>query len=325
MKKINRFNMNTFTVMTYNIENMSSMFKKNKLDESRKARFDAVSKTIKSINPDILGIVEASNKVENHQQFIEKYNMDYKIASSQYKRGKQDLIFYYKDKFEVVSIDANYNYYDQWIEDIDNDSIKEVCEFERYPLEVKFKEKQTGKVFLIILLLLKSKGVFSVTELQAYQNFALANRKKLHAQAKKVRERIDYLMINEPDLPVIVMGDYNDSPGLDFYQKIIGESAVETIMGSVFFPERILHNTLYHIKENNPSKAWTTEFTNPTLNTSKMHRSWIDHLCITPNFFDIDSPIKYVLNSGAIAEKTDAAKCASDHYPIYCKFSINSN
>ena len=83
------------------------------------------------------------------------------------------------------------------IEDIDEDTIDEVLRFERKPLEVLFKVN--GKELLIILIAFKSKGVFITANFHKYQSIALANRKKLYGQAKKVRERLDLLLNENPE------------------------------------------------------------------------------------------------------------------------------
>ncbi len=313
-------------IMTYNVETMKKLFKKNKLVQHYLERANAVSDTIKSIHPHILGIVEATNKLADHEYFLKETSLsglDYKIALSKYNRGKQDLMFYYRDPFEVVSIDEDVSYYDDWIEDIDNDSINEVLRFERKPLEVVFQVKGTKKQVLIILVSFKSKGVFSVADINQYQYLAVANRKKLYGQSKKVRNRVDELLDKNPDMSIIIMGDINDEPGMDHFQKQVGASAVETLVGNIYEPSKIFHNTLwYQTKTKNKKDLWTIEYQDPIVFNLKMHRGWIDHIFISPSMLKSDAKIKYIMDSGEIAEKNETSQKASDHYPIYCKVRI---
>ncbi|MCP4295049.1 MAG: hypothetical protein GY786_05540 [Proteobacteria bacterium] len=316
--------MNELKVMSYNIENMKTLFFKNQFAVEQVERINSLEKTILKQTPHLLGIVEASDKKEHHRYFLNNTGLkelEYQIVKSDHKRGKQDLVFYYRDPFEVLSVDTNIDFYNQWIEDIDQDGIKEVCEFERKPLEVLFRLKGTEKTILVILVAMKSKGVFSINDLINHQYLALANRKRLLAQSKKIRERINLLMDQQPELPLIMMGDFNDEPGLDSYERILGASSVDTLMGSIFEPHKILHNTLWHLSKGKSKKdLWTTEYPDLIVQNFGLHKTWIDHIFITNNLMDESKGLSYIKDSGEIIPKDEDAKKASDHYGIYCRF-----
>ncbi len=312
--------------MSYNIERMRELFKKNLVREDCKERLDSIASTILNSSPHILGIVEGSDRQADHDFFLNNTvlkELDYKIAKSDETRGKQDLLFYYRDPFEVVSIDENIDFYQRWIEDIDGDTIDEVMQFERKPMEVIFVEKRTGRQILVILISFKSKGVFSVNDIHSYEHIALANRKKLHGQSKKVRERMDELLKENPDREIIVMGDLNDEPGMDYFQKQVGASAVETIIGNIYSPELIFHCALLHIGNGkNKYDLWTTVYPDPIVANLKKHKAWLDHIFISPGMIKGTSKIKYVKDSGFIAPKNKISQIASDHYPVGCEISV---
>ena len=318
-----------YRIATYNVENQRSLYKEGVLVESSKERYEALAHTIAKIQPQILGIVEGSNITSDHQNFLSHpklKGLKYSIAKSKVSRGSQDLLFYYRDTFEVLSIDDNLHFYDPWHEDIDNDSIEEYLFFERQPLEVRFRHKESGEQFLIILVSFKSKGVFSTTDIYRYEKLALANRKKLFAQSKKVRERLDNLLHSHPELPVIVMGDINDSPGMDHLEKILGFSAVETIMGTVFHPETVFHNALWPLAEElAPHKLWTIDFKDPIVFNHKKHREWVDHIFISPGLYHSKGALRFVKKSGDTANRDQFTKAASDHLPVYCSIEIKES
>ena len=313
-----------YKIMSYNIEQMKDLFKKNSFNNKKTDKTVAVTDTIKAVSPDILGIVEASNKLVHHQKFNENYlkDLNYKIVKSEVKRSRQDLVFYYREPFELVSFDENVNFYDDWIEDIDEDTIDEVLRFERKPLEVLFRIN--GKEIMIILIAFKSKGVFIIANFHKYQSVALANRKKLYGQAKKVRERLDNLMRENPERAIIVMGDLNDEIGMDHFQKIVGASSVETITGNIMEPEKIMHNALWHLKaDDHNNDVWTTEYEDMIVANRKKHRAWLDHIFISPGMMKESSEIKYIKDSGQIGEKNETGFLASDHFPIFCEIEVN--
>ncbi|MBT4288543.1 MAG: hypothetical protein HOD92_14545 [Deltaproteobacteria bacterium] len=320
--------MSEIIVMSYNIENMVSLFHNNQFALDKIEKVKSLEKIIINQQPHILGIVEASNKVKDHQYFIDNTglaDLDYMVGKSSHKRGKQDLVVYYREPFEIVSIDDDINYYDEWIEDIDNDGIKEVCNFERKPMEVIFRIKGSNINFLVILVATKSKGVFSINDIINHQYLALANRKKILAQSKKIRSRVNQLMDEKPDLPLIVMGDFNDEPGMDSYEKMLGASSIETVMGSVFEPDKILHNTIWHLSKKNRNKdLWTTEYPDLIVQNFGLHKAWLDHIFISQNLLNESAKFQYVMNSGNIILKDVNAKRASDHYAVYCKFEVSN-
>lgn len=318
--------MSDLVVMSYNIEHMKKLFYKEGYASGTDERIRSLSNVIARHAPHILGIVEASNKLKHHNLFLSEPELlafNYKIGKSSYERGGHDLVFYFRDPFEIVSLDENVRFYDRWIEDIDDDGIKEVCEFERKPLEAIFSVKETSIRFMIILVATKSKAVFSVNDLLNHQHLALANRKRLLAQSKKIRSRVDQLMSENPELPIIVMGDFNDEPGMDSYEKILGQSSLDTVMGSIYEPEKILHNTLWHLGQSNRKKElWTVEYPDRIVLNTDMHKAWLDHIFVSQNLQHGTSGLKYIQNSGEIIEKDSDAKRASDHFPIYCRLQI---
>ncbi|MBN2529402.1 MAG: hypothetical protein JXR76_23645 [Deltaproteobacteria bacterium] len=313
-------------ITSYNIENMRQLFRKNRFTDDTADRGNAAATTLGKIEPHIAGIVEASDRGGDHEFFLQHpalQKLNLKVAQSTHRRGKQDLVMYYRDPFEVVSVDTHYAFYDPWIEDIDNDSIKEQLSFERKPLEVLFRNRHTGKALLVILVSFKSKGVFLTTDIHQYEHLALANRKKLYGQAKKVRERVDTLLEENVETPVVIMGDLNDEPGFDHFEKLLGASAVETITGNIYYPHRIFHNTLWHYMETGREKdLWTTEFPDRIVANFSMHRAWLDHIFVSPGMLLENSEFRYISNSGAIAKKDAAATLASDHFPIYCDVEV---
>ncbi|MBT4288679.1 MAG: hypothetical protein HOD92_15235 [Deltaproteobacteria bacterium] len=320
--------MQELKVMSYNIENMKNLFFKGKLVSNENKKIKSLEKIITHQRPHILGIVEASDKLSHHHCFIENTdlkNLHYQVGKSNHKRGKQDLVVYYRDPLEIISIDDEIKFYDQWTEDIDHDGIKEVCEFERKPLEVLFRIKGSNIIFLVILVASKSKGVFSVSDLINHQFLALANRKRLLAQSKKIRKRIDQLMSQQPNLPLIIMGDFNDEPGMDSYEKLLGASSIETIMGSVFDPDKILHNTLWYLsKTDKRVDLWTTEYPDLIVKNFGYHKAWLDHIFISRNLLTESGKFRYIRNSGKIIPKDLDAKNVSDHFAIYCKFKVET-
>lgn len=219
---------------------------------------------------------------------------------------------------ELVDIDDAFDYYDEWRSDIDDDGITEISRWERKPLEAVFRYGPDGPLFRVILVHAKSKGIFDVVDLHGYARLALANRKRLAAQAARLRMRIDTLLDSEPYMPFLVMGDMNDGPGFDAYEASIGKSFVETVMGSVFAPDRILLNALVWPCREKPEGVWTARFPDPIVSNAfgREHSAWIDHILASPDLSEQDSSLALVAGSGSVLESSTETRNASDHLPV---------
>lgn len=319
--------MREFTIMSYNIEHMNSMFENNTIKPSEKQRARKIAKVIQDINPHVLGICEAANLPEEHRHFIDNYlsGSGYQLAQG-VSRGRQNLVFYYRLPFSIISIDDALSFYAPWEADIDDDGLKERHKWDRKPLEEVFEIGSGGPRLRIILVHTKSKGIFSVVDLHHFQKISLANRKRLVAQALKLRNRLDQLLQEVHPLPVVVMGDMNDGPGLDPFEMMVGRSFVETAMGSVYQPSRIFHNTLWWMSEDSELKKtlWTADFPDPIVRhpLGYRHRVWIDHIFLSPDTLRPTNTVRYVMNSGKVGSKNKDSREASDHFVVYCKIEI---
>ena len=48
------------------------------------------------------------------------------------------------------------------------------------------------------------------------------------------------------------------------------------------------------------------------------HRVWIDHILVSPDLVDANSPIRLVDGSGAIDARDPTSRRASDHFAVSC-------
>lgn len=307
-----------YTICGYNIEWMNNLFSNNQIKSDEQARATAIADVIERIDPHVLAICEAANSDQEHKHFIDNFlggRYEVVIGAS---RGAQNLVFYIRPPFELDSVDADADFYEPWTVDVDDDGVTEQFRFERRPLEATFRigTHANAQRVRFILVHTKSKGVFDVVDLAGFRNRSLGNRKKLAAQARKLRERLDsYLGASQ--IPTIVLGDFNDGPGLDAEEKVLGRSFVETVMGAVFDPGRVLHNTLYHIATGD---RWTADFPDPIVSNPRnwKHRVWIDHILVSPDMLQPNAALRLVNDSGAIDQRDQTSRTASDHFAVSC-------
>lgn len=112
--------------------------------------------------------------------------------------------------------------------DLDIDATTDRVAFSKPPLEIQV-QTAAGTRFRLIGVHLKSKAPHGASNKEDAMQMAIANRRKQLAQAIWLRQRISAHL--EMGQALIVLGDLNDGPGLDEYEKLFGRSSVEILLG----------------------------------------------------------------------------------------------
>ncbi|MEL6618599.1 MAG: endonuclease/exonuclease/phosphatase family protein [Pseudomonadota bacterium] len=112
--------------------------------------------------------------------------------------------------------------------DLDIDATEDRVVFSKPPLELAV-ETMGGFVFRMLGAHLKSKAPHGARGHDEIMRISIANRRKQLAQAIWLRRRID--MHLAAGIPLMLLGDLNDGPGLDEYEGLFGRSSVEIVMG----------------------------------------------------------------------------------------------
>lgn len=311
-------------VMAYNVKWMADLFEGAVPKPAAVKRVQAIAEVIGRVDPAVVALSEAANDRAVHESFLAGFlpEAGYRLAAGQ-SRGRQDLVVYHRPPFEVVSVDDAYGYYDAWTDDVDQDGVEERLRWERRPLEIVFRVGAGGPTFRLVFVHTKSKGIFDVTDLAGFQSISLGIRKKLVAQATRLRTRLDKLLLAGES--VVVLGDFNDGPGMDAFERVLGGSFVENVMGSVFQPELVFHNTLAWMtrKASDRASLWTVDFPDPIVNPQRgvTHKVWIDHILASPNMVRADAPFRVLPDSGRISARDTVARRASDHFAVHCTVS----
>ncbi len=246
------------------------------------------------IKPDITALVEAPPDQARTEWFVEEHLAgDYDVYQGE-RRGllgmallvRSSLGIHGRTRTKAQSLaDFKLDTYDS-----DRDGIKEVYSWaNRAPLEVTLRGGRLTEPVTFIVLHPKSKGAFIPGDFHAYEQISRANRMKLRAQASAVRARVDALIAQGKRL--IVLGDMNDGPEFDIYSALLGGGFLEPLMGSIWDPDRILHNPHVGVRT---SDRWTIDFYDRVVNPLEASRygapttmrSWIDHILLSPNLRD---------------------------------------
>lgn len=112
--------------------------------------------------------------------------------------------------------------------DLDVDADPDPIVWSKPPLEVEITDT-AGRVMTLIGVHAKSKAPHGARNDADAMRIAIANRRKQLAQCIWLRKRVEQILAEGQ--PLIVMGDFNDGPGLDTYERLFGRSGVEIVLG----------------------------------------------------------------------------------------------
>jgi hypothetical protein len=121
--------------------------------------------------------------------------------------------------------------------DLDIDAKPDLVTFSKPPFEVAVTLNAgagKGAELRLIGVHIKSKAPHGATSAETATRIAIENRRKQLAQSIWLRGRVDEMLAPDAQTastPLIVLGDFNDGPGLDEYEKLFGRSSVEIVLG----------------------------------------------------------------------------------------------
>ncbi len=174
----------------------------------------------------------------------------------------------------------------------------------------------------IIVAHAKSKGIFDNVDFARFEQISERNRKKLYAECLSIRARCDQWLEDHPAMNIIVMGDINDGFGMDYYEQRFRRSAVDTLLGDVWYPEGILRHVLPRPKLGKYGWKPSSGRFQDRLTGDKFN-VLIDHILVTRGIGVSDAMVWNPYLEQDTDEKTaqvtalkDTLLKASDHFPV---------
>ena len=317
----------------FNSDNSLKSLGSSKKDKSLQKQRDGIIASLNAVRPDVLGIVEAPNSTTTTgaqsceiklKNFFSAMGWGhFKVLTGFISPGRQEIALAYDStKYTAKHTPGgkagsvkNPMFNEKFLFDTDDDRIKELYEFCRPPLEAELTETATGNILNIIVMHVKSKGVFTNVDLINLDRESIRNRKKIFAECSWARLRITEWQ--DQNKKVLVMGDINDGPGMDYYESQFGKSGIEMLLGDLFDNAHLLVHPGGRPKWG--PYGWepsSTRYKDPI--TGKQVNAQIDHIMISKNVSFEPNSYK-IWNPSELDEAKDIKtelKAASDHYPI---------
>lgn len=216
-----------------------------------------VGNVINAVDPDVITIQEAAGEPEMRHFFEDFVDGDWTFLRG--SGGGQALIVAAKLNGIVSGIEdgptevGGVDLTAQIMADTNADLVPEGENFARKPQVVNLTAH--GQELRLINNHLKSKFVrdgearFNAGGEQQLGFFAdaLEVRRRISAEAFRIREYLNAVFEDSANALVIVTGDLNDGAGADYFeQNFLTHSVVDRVFGSVFFPQRQLSHVLFH-------------------------------------------------------------------------------
>jgi hypothetical protein len=202
--------------------------------------------------------------------------------------------------------------------DLDADNISETIRFSKPPLELAVSTK-AGTRLRLIGVHAKSKNPYGAIGREAQIRLSIENRRKQLAQCLWIRQRVDAHLAAKESL--LVMGDFNDGPGIDEFEKLFGHSGIEIVLGTA--PDPTTRLTDPHANMALQSKVGLT----PTsarfylAPQKRFFEALLDFIMVSPDLAakDPDWRIWHPFNDPRIMDIPDLREAllqASDHFPV---------
>ena len=202
--------------------------------------------------------------------------------------------------------------------DISGDGTDDLVRFSKPPLELAVTLRG-GQSLRLIGVHAKSKATHSRNPGADDTQIAIENRRKQLAECLWLRARIDRQL--QAGDPLIVMGDFNDGPGQDDYEKLFGKSGVEVVMAPDARPDLRLFDPHADLVINNPNGPMPSTARFWIQPTKSFFEALIDFIMVSPDLaarhptWRIWHPLTDPdINTDPALR--DALLSASDHFPV---------
>ena len=237
-------------IATYNVEWFNTLFDdagellynnswSSRWDVTKAMQIDALAHVFTAMDADAVMIIEApdTSPTRNARRalanFVKTFSLRTKEVLTGFPNDTQQEIALLYDPFVMQAhhdpkTSADAPRFDAAFQmDVDTDAKPEAIVWSKPPLEVELTTA-AGPIRMIGVHA-KSKAPHGARNKSEATRISIENRRKQLAQCIWLRRRVSQHLDAGEDL--IVLGDFNDGPGLDEYEKLFGRSGVEIVLG----------------------------------------------------------------------------------------------
>jgi hypothetical protein len=206
--------------------------------------------------------------------------------------------------------------------DLDADAVTETIRFSKPPLELALTTAG-GTRLRLIGVHAKSKNPYGAVGREAQIRLSIENRRKQLAQCLWLRQRVDGHLAAGDSL--VVLGDFNDGPGIDEFEKLFGHSGVEIVLGTTPDPAQRLTDPHASMALQSKVGLAPTSARFYLAPQKRFFEAPLDFVMVSPDLAAMgpDWRIWHPFNDPRVMATTDLREAllqASDHFPVTIDF-----
>lgn len=329
-------------IATYNVEWFSNLFDdegnlrdngdwSGRHDVTCAAQLAALGIVFTALDADGVMIIEApdSHRRRDGTRALENFASAVGLRARKAVMGfvndtQQEIAFLFDPDMLTVSHDpqGDPRFDDTYRIDLDVDAAPEKVRWSKPPLELAVETKD-GAQLRVIGVHAKSKAPHGARRPDQVMRIAIENRRKQLAQCIWLRERVEeHLDAGES---LVVLGDFNDGPGLDEYERLFGRSGVEIVIGDeddlqLYDPhaETVIRRPLGWMPTS--ARFWMAD-------KKRWMQTLLDYVMVSPDLRDKagDWRIWHPFEDPACErapELREALLTASDHFPVSVELDL---
>ena len=291
---------------------------------SRAEQLAAIAIVLTALEADGIMVIEAPDTGTHRQSVraLERFAARYGLRQSRAVTGfrsetEQEISFLYDPARLTVCHDpqGQPRFDGTFHHDLNGDGLPEPIRFSKPPLELALEAG--GRKLRLIGVHAKSKAPHGARSPADAARIGIENRRKQLAECRWLRNRVEaHLDAGES---LLVMGDFNDGPGLDEFERLFGHSGVEVVLGAGCPPERQLYDphaemALFSRLQPTTARFWSVDW-------QRYFEALLDFIMVSPDLA-AQKPrwrIWHPLNDPkcwAVPDLREALLTASDHFPV---------
>lgn len=304
-----------------------------------------VASVLQQLDADIVAIQEGPANIARMQFFVKTFLKDgYEVFGGLESNTQQ--IYYLVKKGGYVLNAHLYKEADEflqqpWTFDVQGDCTLKSYKFTRRPVVLAGDVFVNGKPkpFFACAMHTKSKFValgekmwksVKMEEKQKFIRASVKNRRRIAAECTRLRKCINEFMFAKFEDPlVITSGDYNDGPGLDFFEEFyLLFDSIDALLGTPFSKTKTLESLLIRSRFVAKNEQWSCEF-DDYVDNIKSRRVLLDHIFVCLSLFNVTKQAKvaHSLFESSIRpevrgtpEERMRKNRPSDHRPVFADF-----
>lgn len=253
-----------------------------------------VAAVIRELDPHVLTVQEGPSRKSEMALFVRDFLGGAYAVHGPAGQGQQKLYVLIAkqaapvDEAHRITAEHGLDFEDAWEVDIDRDLVLDDYRFTRPPLVMNLA-LSGGKTVRLITVHQKSKYVHNGAAMwrdparrRDFVEMALKARQRISAEAMRIRAYLDRCFDADPEARIVVTGDFNDGPGLDYFEKhYLTHNVASMVAGGPFQPARMLRHGF--VDQVDKADNWTAEFDDFVAGETR--RVLLDHIFVSPSLY----------------------------------------